>query len=72
MKEIQCTPNLAGLNYEDLFIHQNSDLLERFMIQKFDTQEEQGITQRIKGTTFTSSQELEEMKLYKCNFLAKN
>ena len=36
MKEIQCTPNLAGLNYEDLCIHPNLYLPKGFKMPKFD------------------------------------
>ena len=37
MKEIQCFPDVASLNYEDLCIHPNLDLQEGFKIPKFDT-----------------------------------
>ncbi|KAK4721901.1 hypothetical protein R3W88_012134 [Solanum pinnatisectum] len=36
MKELQCIPEVAGLNYEDLCIHPNLDLLEGFKVPKFD------------------------------------
>ncbi|KAK4717802.1 hypothetical protein R3W88_016140 [Solanum pinnatisectum] len=36
MKELQCIPEVAGLNYEDLCIHPNLDLPEGFKVPKFD------------------------------------
>lgn len=36
MKELQCTLDVTGLNYEDLFIHPNMDLPKGFNIHKFD------------------------------------
>ncbi|KAK4736925.1 hypothetical protein R3W88_000622 [Solanum pinnatisectum] len=36
MKELQCTLEVAGLNYEDLCIHPNLDLPEGFKVPKFD------------------------------------
>ncbi|XP_055806992.1 uncharacterized protein LOC129875775 [Solanum dulcamara] len=37
MKEFHYTPNVVGLNYEDLCIHPNLDLPEGFKVPKFDT-----------------------------------
>lgn len=37
MKEFQCIPDVAGLNYEDLCIHPDLDLPEGFKVPKFDT-----------------------------------
>ncbi|XP_055814653.1 uncharacterized protein LOC129884368 [Solanum dulcamara] len=37
MKEFHYTPDVAGLNYEDLCIHPNLDLPEGFKVPKFDT-----------------------------------
>ena len=37
MKELQCVPDISGLSYEDLCIHPNFNLLERFKIPMFDT-----------------------------------
>lgn len=37
MKEVQCNPDVADLNYEDLSIHLNLDLSEWFKMPKFDT-----------------------------------
>ena len=37
MKELQCVPDIAGLNYEDLCIHMNLDLPEWFKMPKFET-----------------------------------
>ncbi|XP_055824288.1 uncharacterized protein LOC129892753 [Solanum dulcamara] len=37
IKEFHYTPDVAGLNYEDLCIHPNLDLPERFKVPKFDT-----------------------------------
>ena len=37
MKELQCVPDIAGLNYEDLYILPNLDMPAGFMIPKFDT-----------------------------------
>ena len=37
MKEFQFIPYVAGLNYEDLCIYPNVDLLEGFKIPKFNT-----------------------------------
>ena len=37
IKELQCIPNIVGLNFEDLCFHPNLDLLEEFKIPKFDT-----------------------------------
>ncbi|XP_049345800.1 uncharacterized protein LOC125810336 [Solanum verrucosum] len=36
MKELQCIPEVAGLNYEDLCIHPNLDFPEGFKVPKFD------------------------------------
>ena len=35
IKEFHSTPNVAGLNYEDLRIHPNLDLFEGFKMPKF-------------------------------------
>lgn len=32
MKDLQCIPDIVGLSYEDLFIHQNLDLPKGFKI----------------------------------------
>ncbi|XP_055803406.1 uncharacterized protein LOC129872442 [Solanum dulcamara] len=37
MKEFHYTPNVVGLNYEDLCIHPDPDLPEGFKVPKFDT-----------------------------------
>ncbi|XP_055830863.1 uncharacterized protein LOC129899888 [Solanum dulcamara] len=37
MKEFHYTPDVSGLNYEDLCIHPNLDLPEGFKVPKFDT-----------------------------------
>ncbi|XP_055814132.1 uncharacterized protein LOC129883514 [Solanum dulcamara] len=37
MKEFHYTPDVIGLNYEDLCIHPDLDLLEGFKVPKFDT-----------------------------------
>lgn len=37
MKELQCIPEVAYFNNEDLCIHPNLDLSEGFKIPKFDT-----------------------------------
>ena len=37
MKELKCIPDIAGLSYEDLCIHLDLNLPERFKIPKFDT-----------------------------------
>ncbi|KAK4715537.1 hypothetical protein R3W88_013875 [Solanum pinnatisectum] len=67
MKELQCIPEVAGLNYEDLCIHPNLDLPEGFTVPMFD----------IFGGTGTSAHlrahrdqlvESEEMKFHRCAF----
>ncbi|KAK4727155.1 hypothetical protein R3W88_032072 [Solanum pinnatisectum] len=42
MKELQCIPDVADLNYEDLCIHPNLDLPKRFKVPKFDVFEGTG------------------------------
>ncbi|XP_069154359.1 uncharacterized protein [Solanum lycopersicum] len=37
MKELHYTPDVMGLNYEDLCIHPNFDLPDGFKVPKFDT-----------------------------------
>lgn len=37
MKDLHYTPEVARLNYEDLCIHPNLDILEGFKVPKFDT-----------------------------------
>ena len=37
MKELQCTSEVADMNYEDLCIHLNLDHRKGFKIKKFDT-----------------------------------
>ncbi|XP_049365851.1 uncharacterized protein LOC125830722 [Solanum verrucosum] len=37
MKELHCIPEVDGLSYEDLCIHPNMDLSERFKVPRFNT-----------------------------------
>ena len=37
MKELQCVPDVAGLSYAELCIHQDLNLPKGFKIPKFDT-----------------------------------